>query len=306
MSYILIFNISALNLCIAYQSFVMIRNKLLILFVVLTSSASSQGIHIGVFGGVSVYNGDLTEKIFSEKTMNGVVGLTGTYEFTDHIMARAGFTYTILGAADRYNKSTDLQLRNLSFETKLFEFSLMGEYDLFSLNEKRFTPYVMAGVAVFRYDPYIYYTGKVKIFLQPLSTEGQGISGYGDKYSLTQFAIPFGGGIKYAINDKLRIGLEAHVRKTFTDYLDDVSTNYADANDLFNARGQLAVDVSYRGDEVQGGNPLYPARGAQRGSSEAKDLYYFTGLHLTYRIADGGFGGGGGGRSKLGCPTNIY
>ena len=61
------------------------------------------------------------------------------------------------------------------------------------------------------------------------------------------------------------------------------------------ARGQLSVDMSYRGDDV--GNPAYPAKGAQRGSAKHKDTYYFTGLHLTYRIGSGMveeiIGGGG-------------
>ncbi len=286
----------------------MIRNQLVSIFLLLSITSYSQGVHIGVFGGASAYNGDLTEKFFPKSVTNGVIGLTGTYEITDNILARAGLTYTMVGAADRFNEDADLRARNLSFETRIFEFSLVGEYDLFSLNEKRFTPYAMAGVAVFHFDPYIYYTGKQKVFLQPLGTEGQGIAGYEKKYGLTQFAIPFGGGVKYAINDNLRIGLEAHMRKTFTDYIDDVSTNYADATELLNGNGQLAVDVSYRGDELTGGNPVYPAKGAQRGSPKHKDFYYFAGLHLTYRISgDGGGGfGGGGGKGKLGCPTNIY
>ena len=75
------------------------------------------------------------------------------------------------------------------------------------------------------------------------------------------------------------------------------------------ARGQLAVDMSYRGDDV--GNPVYPAKGAGRGGPDYNDTYYFTGLHVTYRIGSGNGGGlfgGGGGRKKnsTGCPVNVY
>ena len=124
-----------------------------------------------------------------------------------------------------------------------------------------------------------------KYYLKPLSTEGQGLPGYPDKktYSLTQLAIPFGGGVKFAVTDNLHLGLEVGFRKLFTDYLDDVSTTYADPADLLVARGQLAVDMSYRGDDV--GNPIYPAKGAGRGGPNYNDTYYFTGLHLTYRLA---------------------
>jgi opacity protein-like surface antigen len=284
----------------------MFRKNLLILFLLASPAAFAQ-VQVGLFGGVSAYNGDLTEKIFPKRVTNGAIGITGTYSFTDKISARAGFTYSMVGAADRYNEDLELQQRNLSFETRIFEFSLMGEYDFFSLSEKRFTPYVVGGVAVFRFDPYIYWTGKEKVYLQPLSTEGQGIDGYGDPYKLTQLAIPFGAGVKYAINDNLTIGIEGHLRKLFTDYLDDVSTSYADYNTLLLARGQRAVDIAYRGDEVAGGNPAYPSQGSQRGSPDTKDYYYFAGLHLSYSLSGGnGVFGGGGGRGKLGCPTNIY
>ena len=147
----------------------------------------------------------------------------------------------------------------------------------------------------------------ILVFLQPLSTEGQGLPGYtGQPYKLTQLAIPFGGGLKFAINDDFRIGVEVCMRKLFTDYLDDVSTNYADPVDLFNAKGVLAVALSYRGNEVAGGNPNYPAKDSQRGSKKFKDLYYTAGLHFTYRMGGNNSNNGifGGNKRKMGCPGN--
>ncbi len=278
------------------------KNLLLFLFIVATSSAFSQNLHIGVFGGASAYNGDLTEKIFPKHLTNAVIGITGNYEINDQIMVRAGLSYTIVGGADRFLEQADLKLRNLSFETKIIELSAVGEYYLLNLNNRRYSPYIFAGVAVYKFNPYTY-NGPDKVFLKPLSTEGQGISGYGKEYGLLQFALPVGGGVKFAINENLRIGLEGGLRKLFTDFLDDVSGNYADPNDLLTARGQLAVDLSYRSDELVGGSPVYPAKGAQRGSPKVKDYYYFAGLHLTYRIAGNGGGGRNGG---MGCPTNVY
>ena len=202
-----------------------------------------------------------------------------------------------------------MRARNLAFETHITEFSAIGEYYIFNLEEQKFSPYVFGGLAVFHFNPYDYNGGTQKIFLKPLSTEGEGLSQYPDRkpYALTQLAIPFGGGVKYAFNDRLRLGLELGMRKLFTDYLDDVSTTYADKNDLLNAKGQLAVDMAYRGS----GN--YPAKGAQRGGSQHKDWYYFLGLHLTYRLSTGDntnhsgvFGGGNysGKRKKgYGCPS---
>lgn len=285
------------------------RKITFLLFLVISGYiAAGQRVHVGIFGGLAAYQGDLTDKIFPKKVTNGAVGISVNYELKDQIMLRGGLTYAIVGGADRFSDKADLVARNLAFETKVLEFSAIGEYYIFNLYDQRLSPYIFAGLAVYHFDPYAFNGGNNKIFLQPLSTEGQGISGYNVKpYKLTQMAIPFGGGFKFAVNDNLRIGLELGMRKLFTDHFDDVSGNFADQADLLAAKGQLAVDMSYRGDELPGGDPAYPAKGATRGSPKSKDWYYFTGIHLTYRLGSGGGGNGGGGRSrKMGCPTNVY
>jgi hypothetical protein len=283
-----------------------------LLFMLLVLSAQAQRIHVGVFGGLSAYNGELAEKIFPKKVTNGAIGITANYELTDKIMIRAGYTYAIIGGADRYADKTSNLERNLAFESRISEFSLIGEYYFKSLYDNRFSPYLMAGVALFHFNPYAFNGSTQKIFLKPLSTEGQGIAGYPDRkpYSLIQPALPVGGGVKFAINEKIHLGLEAGIRLTLTDYIDDVSKSYIDPADLLAARGQLAVDMSYRGDEIPNGNQAYPVKGFQRGGSDIKDFYYFTGLHLTYRLGDAGgiFRGGNNSyrKSRMGCPTNIY
>lgn len=270
----------------------------------------AQRVHIGVFGGLAAYNGDVTDKLFPKKVTNGAIGLTVNYEVLDQIMVRAGLTYSIVGGADRFSNDANARLRNLSFETSIIEFSAVGEYYLLNLYDRRYSPYAFAGLAVFKYNPYAYNGNSQKIYLKPLSTEGQGLSGYPDRkqYSLTQFAIPFGGGIKFAVTENLRVGAEVGLRKLFTDYLDDVSTFYIDPADLLAAKGQLAVDMSYRGDEVPGGSLVYPPKTDQRGNPKSKDMYYFAGIHLTYKFGNGGGGGGNrsGRKNQTGCPTNVY
>lgn len=213
-------------------------------------------------------------------------------------MLRGGLSYAVVGGADRFSDKADTRIRNLAFETSIVELSAIGEYTLFNLYEQKFSPYAFVGIAAYHFNPYAYYNG-AKTYLKPLSTEGQGLAGYADRpqYGLTQIAIPFGGGLKYAVNDNLRIGLELGMRKLFTDYLDDVSTTYADPNDLLLAKGQRAVDISYRGDEIANGTVAYPNKGEQRGSPKFKDWYYLTGIHLTYRI-----NANGGRNNRLGCP----
>ena len=259
-------------------------------------------LQVGVFGGLSNYQGDLTDKLY--KNSKGAFGLTVGYQLTNRLNLRAGFTFAKVAGADSLTKQDDLRLRNLSFQSPVNEFSLVGEFNSFDMSLKRWSPYIFAGLAIYKFNPYTFDRSGNKVFLQPLSTEGQGVPGYSPTkpYALTQLSIPFGGGIKYNLSDKIRLALEVGLRKTFTDYLDDVSGNYADPNDLLTYKGQQSVDLSYRGDELSNGNPSYPGKGDTRGGSKYKDYYYFSGLHINFIFPDGD-GGGRGGKNKFGCPT---
>jgi hypothetical protein len=256
-------------------------------------------VRIGIFGGLSNYQGDLVDKPY--KSSKGAFGLTGTFPISQRFNIRAGLTLAKVAGADSLGNKPELKARNLSFQSKITEFSLLAEYNIFNIDDIRWTPYLFAGAAIFHYNPFTYDSANNKVYLQPLTTEGQGLSGYPNKpYSLTGFAIPFGGGIKYAISETVQLGLEVGLRKTFTDYLDDISTEYADPADLLAGRGQQSVDLSYRGDEV--GFPAYPVKGFTRGNPKSKDYYYFSGLHLTFALG-GGEGGRAGSKKGYGCPT---
>ncbi|HVG15748.1 MAG TPA: DUF6089 family protein [Chitinophagaceae bacterium] len=281
------------------------RKLVSILALVLISNQIFSQVHLGVFAGSGNYQGDLIDGIFIPKLTRFSLGIKGEYELKERLNLRAGLTFAQIAGNDRYSSKDDLKLRNLSFESNILEFHLGAEFHTFSIEEKRWSPYLFGGLAVYHYNPYVLTTSNEKIFLQPLSTEGQGLSQYPDRkpYSLTQLALPFGGGVKFALTDNIRIGVETGWRKLFTDYLDDISTTYADENDLRTGRSERAVQLAYRGDEVAGGNQNYPAKGAQRGGSEFKDWYYLTGFTLTYRLGNGGLSGRGGGRKgNYGCP----
>jgi hypothetical protein len=283
------------------------RQTYFLLLLVTSSLFSNAQLSAGIFGGISNYQGDLVDKAYVGRFTKPAIGINVGYELSDKITLRAGLTFAKVAGDDKYNTKEYLQIRNLNFQSNITELSVRGEYNVFSLNDKRFTPFVFGGIALYHFNPYTTLgTDDQKVYLQPLGTEGQGITGYANKpYSLTQLAIPLGGGVKFGLTETVQIGLEVGVRKLFTDYLDDVSTNYADPADLLNARGPLALDISYRGDEVAGGDPNYPAKGAQRGGSDFKDWYYFTGLNISFKLGSG-YGSGGSyksGRKGYGCPT---
>jgi len=283
--------------------------KLLLVCLLFPFILSAQNrLHVTLFGGFANYQGDLQDKPFTLDQSNGAFGAGLKYDITSHIAVRSSFNYGRVQGDDKINKPS-LQVRNLSFQTKILELNLLGEYTLFDLDQKRFSPYVFGGIALFRFNPYAYDTLGNKLDLKPLSTEGQGLSAYPDRepYKLTQFAIPFGAGIKLRINENAVLGYEIGLRKTFTDYLDDVSKTYVDPSALALERGPKAVEMSYRGGELKTGNPTYPADGEIRGGAEFKDWYYFTGITLSVAINTGNksFLGSGKRKSQTGCPKVL-
>ncbi len=281
--------------------------KILLSILILPAAfaGNAQRLHITAFGGFSNYQGDLQDKRFTLNQAHPAGGLGLAYEITNKILARANFTYGKLSGDDKQNPKN--AVRNLNFSSPITDIHLGLEYYILDPYSYRLSPYIFAGISRFSFNPYTTDTGGRKVYLQPLSTEGQGFYQGRKKYELSQFSIPFGGGARFALSDNIRVGFEIGLRKTNTDYLDDVSTTYVDQTLLYANRGQQAVDLAFRGDELKTGLN-YPADGTQRGSAKNKDWYYFSGITLSFRLGNGGYGSGngrGGGKYRTGCPTNI-
>lgn len=257
-----------------------VRQALAALLTLFVTSGFAQNLHLAVRAGGAGYYGDLQPKAVSLKQIYPMVSLGVNYDITENIVARGYLTYAKIGADDK-NGTLAMQQRNLNFKSNIYELELSAQYNIFNFNDRWWTPYVAAGVAVFNFNPYTYNANGEKIMLKPLSTEGQGFRAGVGEYSTTQLSIPITIGVQYAINEDMRIGAEFGYRKTFTDYIDDVSTTYADKNALLTARGQTAVDLAYRGFEVTA--KPYPAAGSLRGNPANKDGYYFGSITFTYR-----------------------
>ncbi len=287
------------------------KKFLVLLAALLPLTVMSQRWHITGFGGLSNYQGDFQEKRVTTNQSHFGFGLGVQYEINGHVSLRSGLLYGKISGDDKLNKQEDLRLRNLNFTSKLLEGNLLAEFRLFDLDEKRFTPFVFAGLAVFGYDPYTYDTLGQKYYLQPYSTEGQGLDAYPDlkPYQRVQVSVPFGGGIKFRVNDQVTLGYEIGLRKTFTDYLDDLSKRYVDRDALLAERGPKAVELAYRGGELKDGSPVYPEAGTVRGGEDVKDWYYFQGITVSFRLGAGSggalFNRSGNGR-QLDCPKNVW
>lgn len=267
--------------------------------------------HVNLLGGFSNYIGDLQSKGYTTQQAHFAFSGGLQYDLSPHFSILGNASYGKVGASDAYSSKPDVRARNLSFQSKIYEGNLLLEYNLFDLNERKWTPYLSAGFALYHFNPYAFDSLGRKVYLHGLSTEGQGLAAYPDRkqYKLIQAAIPFGGGIKLRVTDKVVIAYEIGLRKLFTDYLDDVSTRYVDEATLVAARGPGAARMAYRGDELKDGLP-YPAEGAVRGNAKTKDWYYISGIRVIIDLPSKK----GGNRSQeyrqrraiYDCPKKVY
>ena len=246
----------------------------------------------GEFGiglGAAQYFGDLNTRS-RVNTPKMAATLFFRKNLGNYIAMRIGASFAQLGYSDQYNtQNTTMYKRNLSFNSKVWELSLQGDFNFFRFMpgepEYSFTPYITFGVGVFSYDPYAYLQGE-KIFLRPLGTEGQGSNLYPDRkqYSSMGISIPFGAGFKYALNERINIGFEVLHRITNTDYLDDVSKTYVlPATFPLNPDGSSsnALLLSDRSYEI--GEPI-GIPGRQRGNSKQKDQFVTAMFHVTFNL----------------------
>lgn len=203
-------------------------------FAVLVSSASGQKSEVGFGVGTFNYTGDLAR---TYNVLNSKPAVTVFYRanLSQVVSLRTALTGGGLGASDRRPVDAFAERRNASFSIFVMEASTVMEYHFMNWRDDkhimRFTPYLFGGLAIF------------------------GISGSENKaseYSNVQVAIPFGLGMKYILNPKWYVSLEFGARKTFFDYLDNVSAG----------TNQLVKNYQY-------GNPY------------DNDAYYFVGLSLT-------------------------
>ena len=238
----------------------------------------------GITAGGAHYFGDLNNRAAFNRP-KPAFGIFFRKQFSEYISARVSAHFAQVGYSDIYSKNEFQRLRNLSFNSNIYEFAVQGDFNFFKFTPynpaNSFTPYVTLGVGVFNFDPYAYLKGK-KVFLRPLGTEGQTIGYLGRKpYSTTAFCIPFGVGLKYNLTEKVNISFEVTHRFTSTDYLDDVSTTYVgngrfqsgpiDASGLPTSSDvQLLQDRSY---EVTKDGSRFFTEGQQRGFSKQKDQY---------------------------------
>ncbi len=273
----------------------------LIAFIGMASQGLGQyDLDYGVKLGASNYLGDIGG---DEKTRRDwildmklpqtsfVVGGFLRYRFYPKMFVNVGFEYGRIRGNDQLSTNPGRRGRNLHFRNDIKELSVRGEYAFYSVYDvggtgrylASFKAYAFAGGAVIHHNPKAQYNGEW-VALRPLKTEGQA-----EPYPNFAFSIPKGVGFYFTYKKKTRIGWEIGWRSTFTDYLDDISTTYADPSDLESEQARELANRRGSAPPIEeSGYSLPPEEnyyaGEKRGDPTHDDSYIFTTFNLSYVV----------------------
>lgn len=278
--------------------------------------AYAQTMDVGLYGGGSYYLGDINPGLHFVGSQPAYGGFF-RYNYKERWGFRLGANrgklkaddndFTEITAVQAY-LSGDINLddpnaiyyltanRGLNFETDLTEIHLIAELHFFPFfvgsKKNTWTPYIFAGGAMYLYNPKPVGGGTN---LRDLGTEGQGLSGREAAYGGTAFAIPFGIGFKFSLAKRLGLGFEWGMRKTYNDYLDDISSTYY--LDLYGYNPEEGIYYAPNPenpseiisfpitDDVYYSDPTFSHKsGEKRGDQYNNDWYAFFGVSLTFKI----------------------
>lgn len=260
---------------------------LLILFTLSTIFVHSQSrTSYYLSGGGIFYKGELNDHDYTySELINPYFSAGIGYSPNNNLVFQFHYLHGSLTGADSLSGTRGNKLRNLSFQSTVDEISLRMEYKLFATWRKKFiNPFAYAGVGAFWFNPKADLNGTL-YELQPLGTEGQFIQtdddNYNVPYKLTQGTGLIGGGLYFRISDYVKLRFDAALHITLTDYIDDVSSSYADSVSLSQApNGTIAVLLADRND-----NGIFPAEGNQRGNDSNNDSYVHFGVGIEINLA---------------------
>lgn len=223
--------------------------------------------------GAGSYYGDLcdSKECFKFRPSFGA-GLQ--YRYSEHFAFRGGLFYQKLYGTDTGGSNSG---RNLHFRSGNVEMKFDATYDIFPYNKMYrrrhvISPYVFAGIGLLYYNPKAEYNGEWHA-LRPLNTEGA-------EYSYITLTIPYGLGARIKVNPSIDVMGEVGYRQIFTDYLDDVSNTYNDANYSL-SNSDIGYILTDRRGEVNSSSYL---NGGKRGSTDGNDGYISYSIGIEYTI----------------------
>lgn len=214
------------------------------------------------------------------------------FKINQMFAVRANFYQGRVDGDDARTDEPFRQNRNLHFKSPISELS--GIFEFYPFGEKIDHPYRMSGAQgkkVRKLSPYLF-GGIGGFFFNPKakyqrSGKWQKLHQYqteGVKYSRISAAISYGGGLKLALSKEWSIGFEFGMRKTFTDYIDDVSGSYIDNSTFSDPQAAWFADPNLGVTNVAPG-PF--DAGQQRGDASDLDSYMFAIFSVHYRLLKG-------------------
>lgn len=215
------------------------------------------------------------------------------FRFHPYFATSTNLNIGMMRGDDALSKEPIRNSRNLNFRTLNIELSQRLEIILFS-NEKvgnRFALrghkkrmrnrneqfYIFGGIGINYFNPKGQNAAGQWVALRPLNTEGQTLPGGAKKYLPITATIPMGVGFKFGISKMWRMGIEATYVKTFTDYMDDVSTVYYDPVALTQNFGPESASMANKS------NAIGFEEGQQRGDDE-KDAYFYVSVYFARNL----------------------
>tara|TARA_B100000902_G_scaffold399728_1_gene472122 strand:- start:2721 stop:3545 length:825 start_codon:yes stop_codon:yes gene_type:complete len=258
------------------------KHIILILFFIFTN-IKGQTNEVGLFLGGSLFHGDIGYKNAEYALLNTrpVLGLSYKRNFNYHFGISLIFHRGQLYANNRETFDPFTIEQNLHFKSKITEIGLITEFNFRPYLSRdanyNFTPFIFTGITKFYFNPQAKYTDGNWYNLNTLYTEGQDADFYlvRTSYELHGISIPFGFGYKINIYDFLTVNMNFGWRISFTDYIDDTSTNYTNTNNMSEIATMLSDPSENNFSE-----------GFQRGDPYNNDKYGFIGITLLYSIKD--------------------
>lgn len=271
------------------------KHFILVLFSACTLSLPAQWLwDFGVNASAANYLGDIGGGAGTRKDFIGDLKLAKTrwnfggfarYKWRPKVSLKLAVDYLRLEGDDALSSNPGRRARNFNFRNDIYDAAVTAEYFFYENNDlgntyryrNGFRAYVFAGVGGFYSNPKTYYNGQW-IALQPLATEGT-------TYRKFVMDIPMGVGFYFTFNKKNRIGFELNYRKTFSDYIDDISGSYPttpSANDPIIFRDRDLKNSQF--DKDHPGVLDSHTYGAKRGDNKHKDSFLTLGLSYSYVI----------------------
>lgn len=245
----------------------------ILLLLVVTFAAKAQTWEAGGLLGGAGYMGEFNARNPLQVT-GGAIGLFARKNYSPYFSVRGSYTFGWIQGDDKNSPYPENRNRNLSFLTTLHEVSARAEFNFLEYRpgvfRNSFTPYIFLGAGGVYYSPTAKADDGLRYDLRSGRTEGEA-----KPYSTVALTIPYGIGFKYNFLGKLSLTADANYHYTNTDYLDDVSGNYADPNSFTNPTARSLADRRINK------NPLNPV-GTQRGDGRPHDSYMFFTISISY------------------------